>query len=62
MTIISDEFEKSVNNPHDAAFKSAFKKILVAKRFFQTYFPEDIVKHINFDHLELGNKRMLHEL
>ncbi|QTA78088.1 Putative transposase, RpnA/YhgA-like and DUF4351 [Desulfonema limicola] len=61
MTELSDEFEKSVNNPHDAAFKSAFKKILVAKRFFQTYFPENIVKHINFNHLELGNKSYVDE-
>ncbi|MDM8538136.1 Rpn family recombination-promoting nuclease/putative transposase [Desulfobacterales bacterium HSG17] len=56
-----DDFEKLVNNPHDAAFKAAFEKILVAKKFFQTYFPEEIVKLIDFEHLELGNKSYVDE-
>jgi predicted transposase/invertase (TIGR01784 family) len=45
--------EKSVNNPHDAAFKSAFKKLTVAWGFFQSYLPERIRRNIDFDSLEI---------
>ena len=52
---------KSINNPHDAAFKSAFQKKEVALSFFQNYFPQEIRQHIDFNHLELGNKTYVDE-
>ncbi|MEE4354964.1 MAG: Rpn family recombination-promoting nuclease/putative transposase [Desulfococcaceae bacterium] len=50
---LQEIFEKSVNNPHDAAFKSAFKKLAVARVFFESYLPERIRRNIDFDSLEI---------
>ncbi len=61
MSSIETEFEKSVKTPHDAIIKAILEKIELAKSFFQTYFPEEIVKHIDFDRLELTNKSYVDE-
>ena len=53
MNELQEIFEKSVNSPHNAAFMWAFKKIPVAQGFFQTWLPESIRKHIDFDSLEI---------
>ncbi|MEZ4526181.1 MAG: Rpn family recombination-promoting nuclease/putative transposase [Desulfobacterales bacterium] len=53
MSDLQEIFEKSVNNPHNAAFTAAFRKILVARGFFESYFSENIRKHIDFDSLEI---------
>ena len=53
MSDLKEIFEKSVNSPHNAAFMWAFKKIPVAQGFFQTWLPESIRKHIDFDSLEI---------
>ncbi|MEZ4524624.1 MAG: Rpn family recombination-promoting nuclease/putative transposase [Desulfobacterales bacterium] len=58
MSELQELFEKSLNSPHNAAFMSAFKKILVARGFFQTYLSKRIREHIDFENLEitdLGN-------
>ncbi len=34
-----DELDKPVKNPHDAAFKSAFRKIDLARSFFRHFLP-----------------------
>ncbi|MDM8537933.1 Rpn family recombination-promoting nuclease/putative transposase [Desulfobacterales bacterium HSG17] len=61
MSSIETEFEKSVNTPHDAIIKAILEKIELAKSFFQTYFPKEIVKNIDFDRLELSNKSYVDE-
>ena len=61
MTEPENEFEKSVNNPHDAAFKSAFQKRELAESFFRNYLPERIRRHIDFTHLEITNKSYVDE-
>jgi predicted transposase/invertase (TIGR01784 family) len=61
MSFTENNSGKSVNNPHDAALKSAFQKKEVALSFFQNYLPEKIRKCIDFDHLELGNKSYVDE-
>lgn len=53
MSLSDDESEKSVKNPHDAAFKAAFRKKELAADFFRTYLPENIRRHIDFDSLEI---------
>ncbi|MGE0082881.1 MAG: Rpn family recombination-promoting nuclease/putative transposase [Desulfococcaceae bacterium] len=54
-------FEQSVNNPHDAAFKSAFQKKDVAVSFFQNYLPEEIRRHTDFDSLEITDRSYVDE-
>ncbi len=49
----SSETETVVSNPHDAIFRKTFRKIEVAKSFFRNHLPEDIRRHIDFDHLEI---------
>ena len=61
MSGISDEFEKSVSNPHDAAFKSAFRNRELAQAFFEAYLPAKIVRHIDFSVLETDNKSYVDE-
>lgn len=61
MSKISDEFEKSISAPHDAAFKAAFHKRELAKHFFRHYFPEEIVERIDFSHLEIRNQSYVDE-
>ena len=46
---------------HDAAFKAAFEKPKVAKPFFQTYFPKEVVRRIDFRHFELHNRSYVDE-
>ena len=53
MNELQEIFEKSVNSPHNAAFTAAFRKILVARGFFESYLPDRIRRHIDFDHLEI---------
>ncbi len=50
-----------VANHHDAAFKSAFQKKELAHNFFKNYLPENIIKHINLNNLELVNKSYVDE-
>ena len=47
--------ERSINNPHDAAFKSAFRKKELAVSLFRNYLPEKIARAIDFDHLEIDS-------
>ncbi|MDM8537087.1 Rpn family recombination-promoting nuclease/putative transposase [Desulfobacterales bacterium HSG17] len=58
---IETEFEKSIHSPHDAGIKKILQKKKLAKSFFQTYFPKEIVKHIDFNRLELSNKSYVDE-
>jgi len=46
---------------HDAAFKAAFQKRELAKRFFQICFPEKIVRQIDFRYLKLANRSYVDE-
>jgi len=61
MSGIGDEFEKSKATPLDAAFKAAFQKRDLAKSFFRHYFPEQIVKLIDFRSLKLNNRSYVDE-
>jgi len=58
---IGEHFEKSPGSPHDAAFKAAFQKRELAKRFFQIAFPEKIVRQIDFRYLKLANRSYVDE-
>lgn len=53
MPTFEEAFKKSVNNPHDAAFKSAFQRRDIAEAFFREYLPEKIRRHIDFTRLEV---------
>ncbi len=53
--------EKPVYNPHDEAFKLAFRKLLLAISFFRNYLPGKIVKHIDFKKLEITNQSFVDE-
>jgi predicted transposase/invertase (TIGR01784 family) len=55
------ESRKSAATPHDAAFKAAFQKRKVARSFFRHYFPEQVVKLIDFRHLKLNNRSYVDE-
>jgi hypothetical protein len=44
MNSIREEFEKHVKNPHDAAFKVAFRKIEPTRSFFRKYLPRQTVE------------------
>ena len=61
MSSIGEHFAKSPGSPHDAAFKAAFQKRELAKSFFQHYFPEKIVRQIDFRHLKLANRSYVDE-
>jgi hypothetical protein len=56
-----DEFKESINNPHDAAFKSAFKKQELARNFFENYLPKKILRHIDLDCLEIVDNSYVDE-
>jgi hypothetical protein len=62
---MSEEFdpahEFSVNNPHDAAFKAAFRKKELARKFLAQYLPPEILQHIDLEHLRFINKSYLDE-
>ena len=55
MTGNDDTTGPSINNPHDAAFKSAFRKKELAVSFFRNYLPEKIAGLIDFDHLVIDS-------
>ncbi len=61
MSRTDQESEKSTATPHDAAFKAAFQKKELAESFFRHYFPERIVKRIDFRHMELNNRSYVDE-
>ena len=61
MSRISKIFEKWIGSVHDAAFKAAFQKRELAKRFFQIAFPEKIVRQIDFRYLKLANRSYVDE-
>ena len=45
--------EQTVNNPHDAVFRSSFRDLEVAENFFRYCLPEKLRKHIDFKTLEI---------
>ncbi len=56
MESFEEAFRKGVKNPHDAAFKSAFEKRELAESFFRHYFPQQIVRQIEFRYLKFANR------
>ena len=48
-----DKNKQSIYNPHDAAFRSAFRDRELAKDFFRNYLPEKFTRHIDFNALEI---------
>ncbi len=55
------DIEKPVYNPHDEAFKLAFRKKSLARIFFRKKLPEKIRKHVDFNKLEIVNKSYVDE-
>ncbi len=56
-----NEFDESINNPHDAAFKSAFQKKELAQSFFKNYLSKKILRHIDLNYLKIVNKSYVDE-
>lgn len=54
MASFSNENENFVNNPHDAAFRSAFQKKELATDFFRHNLPKEILKLIDFRTLKIN--------
>jgi len=56
-----EEHQQTTEKPHNAAFTAAFQKTDLAESFFRNYLPPEIVRHIDFDHLEYCNKTYVDE-
>lgn len=45
--------EVTVNNPHDATFKSTFKEVRIAKDVIENNLPEEMIQDMDLDTLQL---------
>lgn len=50
-----------IQNPHDKFFKETFGHIEVAKDFLNNYLPENIIKIIDVDTLQLQKDSFINE-
>ena len=57
----TDDPDRALKNPHDAAFRAAFRILELARAFFRDYLPENVVRHLDLESLELVNRSYVDE-
>ena len=55
----TDDPDRALKNPHDAAFRAAFRILELARAFFRDYLPENVVRHLDLENLELVNRSFM---